>query len=126
MGNCVSEEGHPIGVPFGHDPENHINHCDRAELANIRGTQDLGDEGHNPIIEAPKVHGARIKFFEQSHDLRLDGRPERLKERHGQAIRTRGRGGFHPLNGCEACKIRTPLNIFKILKNLIEKKLRGL
>ena len=49
MGNRVSEEGHPIGLPFGQDPENHINHCDWAELANIRGARTTGE---NPSSSA--------------------------------------------------------------------------
>ena len=54
MGNRVSEQGHPIGVPFGQDPEYDINHCDWMKLADVGGARDLEDEGHDTIVEAPE------------------------------------------------------------------------
>jgi len=41
VGDRVRKKGHPIGVPFGQDPEDHVNHGDRAELADVRGPRNL-------------------------------------------------------------------------------------
>ena len=43
MGDAVGQRGHPIGVPLCQDAKDHIDHCDRAELANIRSARNLGD-----------------------------------------------------------------------------------
>ena len=50
VGDKVRKKGYPIGVPFSQDPEDHIDHRDRAELANVGGTRNLGDEGNDPIV----------------------------------------------------------------------------
>ena len=59
VGDRVRKKGHPIGVPFGQDPEDHVNHGDRAKLADVRGPRYLWDEGNDPIVHTPKVHGPR-------------------------------------------------------------------
>ena len=48
VSHTVSQQGHPIGVPFSQNLEDHVNHRDWAELTNVRGTRNLGDERDRP------------------------------------------------------------------------------
>jgi len=52
VGNPICKQGHPIGVPLGQDPEDHVNDRNRAELADVSRPRDLGDEGDGPEVEA--------------------------------------------------------------------------
>ena len=57
VGDRVGEPGHPIGVPFGQDPKDHIDHSDGSELADVRRTRNFGDKSDYPVVQAPKIHG---------------------------------------------------------------------
>ena len=39
--DCLSR---PIGVPFGEDPEDHVNHVDRGELEDVSGPSNLWED----------------------------------------------------------------------------------
>ena len=69
----VCQQGHPIGVPFGQDPEDHVNDSDRAKLM-------------DPIVEASEINGANVELVEDSHDLRFNHVPEGLEEFNREAI----------------------------------------
>ena len=42
MRHTVCQQGHPIGIPFGQDPEYHINHCDGTEWRMSEAPGTLG------------------------------------------------------------------------------------
>ena len=94
----VGQQGHPIGVPFGQDPEDHVYDRNRAELADVSRPRDLGNEGDGPKVEAAKVDRAHEEFLENGHDLGFDHAPEGLEEENREAVRARRRGGIHTLD----------------------------
>ena len=91
VGNVIGQPGRPIGVPFGQDPENHVDNRDWAELADVGGPRNFGDERDDPIVKASKVDGANVEPIEDGHDPRFNHIPEGLEELNREAIQTRRR-----------------------------------
>ena len=89
VGNPICKQGHPIGVPLGQDPEDHVDDRNRVELADVRRPRDLGNEGDGPKVEAAKVNRAHEEFLEDGHDLRLNHVLEGLEEDDRKTVRAR-------------------------------------
>ena len=49
VGNAISKQGHPIGVPFCQYTEDHINHHNGAELTDVGSPEHFGDERDDPV-----------------------------------------------------------------------------
>ena len=99
MSNAICKKGHPIGVPFCKNPEDHVDDRDQAKLAYVGCAKHLGNERDYPKVEATVVDGPNVELFEDGHDLGFNHVPEGLEELNREAIWTRSRGRVHASNG---------------------------